>query len=107
MSRWLQAPVGARRHQQAPAGTSRHQQVPRRTPEPSYVTLRLHCRQEGLWAISNKVNLIDKRELAVRTHQDVIGLVSFLKNRTEQRIASIQSDIVSTGSQWRGPPDTA
>src|SRR4051794_7214881 len=47
MSRWLQAPAGARRHQQAPASTSRHREVPRRTPEPSYVTLRLHCRQEG------------------------------------------------------------
>jgi hypothetical protein len=53
------------------------------------------------------VNLVDKRELAAQTHQDVIDLVSFLKNTTEQRITSIQSDIVSTGSQWLRSSDTA
>ena len=54
-----------------------------------------------------EVNLIDERELAVQTHQDVTDLVLFLKDRTEQRTTSIQSDIVSTGSQWLGPSDTA
>lgn len=65
----------------------------------------------GEWYHSNsyfvEVNFIDKRELAVQAHQDVVDLVSFSKNRIEERITSIQSGIVSTGSQWLGPLDTA
>jgi hypothetical protein len=54
-----------------------------------------------------EVNLIDERELAVQTHQDVIDLISFLKNRTERRIHQFNLISSQPDPQSLGPSDTA